>query len=324
MEINNLSNNLSNNLHNITEQQLLSILNSMRIDKSYNNLNEFTCIFKKIITGTCPDKFTYNLHYYKTHFHNELDSIPNEIKPFNRYNEIIMKYYNCLLNIFLKVENYYLGNNKYNGFESSNGSSIEIEFRIGTIENNKFNASISKSNFEKILNGVLENKQFIREHAKVSYSTYIDTFANIKNNKKSYRTTLDLNTNKINKVIHKEKIDTYDCECKGFPFDLRLSLSNEKEFKEDILQNNGLIEFTNSRKKERISISFSEGYTFDFTIVNSYLETIPIVTYEVELELDYKIIREKSGITENQNASQLKIMALKSFLVILELFEFFE
>jgi hypothetical protein len=309
------------------------IFNSLNIisdiDLHYPNHKSFSELFKNIISQSLNNIFTYDLTYYKTHLHNEPSSIPKELT--SLYDKYIMLYYNSLYQIFLKH------------FQiNSHIDSCEVEFRIGTIIDKRFNTDVSKIHFETMLNGFLNNNDFIKKYGMINYSDTTDFFTDFQNS--NIRITLDNITNKITKIIQKNKIDIYDFECKGCPFDLRLSYSNEKTvdnfynfYKQPYF--NGT--FKNFRRKERISISFMEKlYVFDFTIVNSYINFIPTTEYEIELEINLQklmsFIKNSKNIDTNlmnnysnnskkiESFNDFKTESIKGFILIFELFSLFE
>jgi hypothetical protein len=328
IDLNDYSDNISFILNSVKK---LHINDSSYTKNFIPKLMEFSDLFKTQITSPILlDSYTYDKRFHKTHLHNEKESIPSELS--SKYDNLIMKFYTSLLQSFLQYESY--EKSDCDDYNKLINNTYEIEFRLGKIENKKFNTNVSKIHFETILNGFLNNnKEFLTKFGKVSYTDQIDCFLN--HNKKSYRTTLK-NTNSSNNsnnsdvnifVISKKKLNSYDFECTDYPFDIRLGVAKEEyiphdKFKEFCTINKLFNKFNSSRRKERISVSFLENsYCFDFTIINSHIESVPVTEYEIEFEINPKKLKELYNITDS---NKWKIMSIKCFYMIFELFSYFE
>jgi len=169
---------------------------------------------------------------------------------------------------------------------------IEIEFRIGYLDQDKFNSNVPEIFYKKIFN------QLISSNFKKTTLETLDTFS------KGLRKSKDLIKNRST-VIKKEKIVSFDFSLINTPFDIRVSISREvkmtiKDFKEE--------ESSYSRNKNRTSFLY-KSWSFDLTEVSYIENSVPYKIYEVELEL----LNLKDDIYYLVHSSLLKVRDMALF-----------
>lgn len=156
-----------------------------------------------------------------------------------------------------------------------NEKGLEVEFRLGYINNDEFKTNIGKDFFDKITKNMsCTNIPSVREHTK-------DFFYSGKR--------LSYNTSDINDVgdvgddkgtcIIKEKLATVDFIFAGTGFDIRVSFSRETPTSKFPKEKASYI-----RIKDRISY-LHENVSYDFTKVTTKNNTVDVNVYEVELEI---------------------------------------
>jgi hypothetical protein len=141
---------------------------------------------------------------------------------------------------------------------------VEIEVRFGTQNGNKFDSSVDKRYFEKIIEiletGVwnlvecLETTEYIKDSVKLSLPS--------------------------NKAILKENIITRTHVLKDLPFDIRFSINQEFKFDTLVVSKNDSV----VRNKNRRSF-INDNFRYDLTIVNEKKNGISILKHEIEIEL---------------------------------------
>lgn len=148
----------------------------------------------------------------------------------------------------------------------SNEKNLEIEFRLGYVEDNKFKTDIGKIFFEKI-SKMLDNTTV---WSQVKKETTVDYFHSKKR----------LTVGKQNEsCLKKEKLAIVDFELIGSGFDVRVSFSREvpaSPFNKS--------EADYMRKKNRSSY-FYKNLSFDITDVTTDDNGVEDHAYEFELEL---------------------------------------
>ena len=140
---------------------------------------------------------------------------------------------------------------------------VELEIRLGTYNNNKFDSNVDKRYFEKIqeilMSGIWEK---IEDTVSVEY---IKDSVKIINNEKAI-----LKENVLNETI----------SLKNSPFDFRFSINQEFKLPlMDISKNDSLV-----RSKNRESF-FTNTFRYDLTVVNQKLNNVNILKHEIEIEL---------------------------------------
>jgi hypothetical protein len=147
---------------------------------------------------------------------------------------------------------------------------VEIEIRLGSINvynKNKFDSSIDKLYFEKILKNLEQFNEW-------KYTYVMNTVEYLKNNLRTieYENGYDLN-------IVKEKIYKQDYQLKNVPFDIRFSINQELVTPESVNKEDSLI-----RKKSRKTFQ-ADNFKYDLTYVTEIKNNIPKDKYEIEVEL---------------------------------------
>jgi hypothetical protein len=162
---------------------------------------------------------------------------------------------------------------------------VELEIRFGTLQFNKFDASIDRKYFEIIENGLKSSTipwETVEKKETVEYSKDNLRLINFKDNEN---------------LILKENILKKTVQMNNSPFDIRLSINQEFKY------NNELKNFTKNdctvRNKKRVSF-IAKDYRYDITFVK---ETINKITKE-KLELELEILVTKDTLTWNNQYIQ--------------------
>jgi len=162
---------------------------------------------------------------------------------------------------------------------------VELEIRFGTLQFNKFDASIDRKYFEIIENGLNSSTvswEMVEKKETVEYSKDNLRLINFKDNEN---------------LILKENILKKTVQMNNSPFDIRLSINQEFKY------NNELKNFTKNdctiRNKKRVSF-IAKDYRYDITFVK---ETINKITKE-KLELELEILVTKNTLTWNNQYIQ--------------------
>lgn len=155
-----------------------------------------------------------------------------------------------------------------------NEEGLEIEFRLGYINNDEFKTNIGKEFFDKITTKMSSvNMKSTHEQTK-------DFFHNGKRLSYNIRDITDGNDyDTKGTCIIKEKLATVDFIFAGTGFDVRVSFSKETPttgFPKD--------KASYTRTKDRTSY-FHGNISYDFTKVTTKNNTVDIHVYEVELEI---------------------------------------
>ena len=141
---------------------------------------------------------------------------------------------------------------------------VEIEVRFGTFNGKKFDSSIDKKYFEKIIN-ILETGEW-KNIVSIDTTELINDKTRLINDKS---------------MITKENILTKTQQLKSSPFDIRYSINQEFSL-------NSMVNSFNSEKiirnKSRKSF-ISDTFKYDLTIVNEKKNGINILKHEAELEI---------------------------------------
>lgn len=141
---------------------------------------------------------------------------------------------------------------------------LEIEFRLGYIENNSFNANISKEFYDKIHNELLNSSAFKKVNS-VSIDTFYDTPVRVRHSSSD------------NSYIKKTRLCNLDLSHE--PFDIRVSFS-----KEEIVKTKPNSKCVFIRNKERDSFLY-KYWSYDITKVTQTENSLDIVNHEIELEI---------------------------------------
>lgn len=146
-------------------------------------------------------------------------------------------------------------------------SDLEVEFRLGYIQGNKFNTDIGKDYFNTIKEQLDFSNVFETDIIKTT-----DYFF------KDRRMSINEENNSV--CIKKIKLKTLDFEFKGTGFDIRVAFSRE------IKSNRFPIEKAEyTRKKDRTSYNYNY-VKYDLTEVKNTINNVLYTNYEVEIELN--------------------------------------
>ncbi len=146
-----------------------------------------------------------------------------------------------------------------------NEENLEIEFRLGYIEDEEFKTDVGKDFFDKITDNLIDCELW----SSITTEKSQDYFYN------GRRLTV---TDKDSYCIKKEKLAIFDFVFVGTGFDLRVSFSKEipsKKFTED--------KASYKRIKERTSYTFKH-LSYDLTKVTMEENTVEDHLFEIELE----------------------------------------
>jgi hypothetical protein len=149
---------------------------------------------------------------------------------------------------------------------------LEVEFRLGKMNGNKFDTNIGKSNFEKLF------RRLSRYTAWDSIKTQkVCIFYGLR---KGLRVIYDEESD-IQTVITKHKIDVLDKSLEGMPLDVRISVALENPAAYDQDRDR----FENEKKRSRTSF-VRKGLSIDMSIVQSTdIDSEDEFVYQVELEI---------------------------------------
>lgn len=159
----------------------------------------------------------------------------------------------------------------------SNEKNLEIEFRLGYMENNKFKTNIGKIFFEKILKTLNSTSVW----SQVKKENTIDYF----NSKKRITSKNGEET-----CLKKEKLAVVDFELIGSGFDVRVSFSRETP-----VSPFNKSEYDYVRKKNRNSY-FYTNFSYDLTDVITEDNSVEDHTYEFELEIVKLDLKKMSSV----------------------------
>jgi len=151
---------------------------------------------------------------------------------------------------------------------------VEIEVRFGTINNNKFDSSIDKNYFNKIL-GILEKNSWVSTELKNTNEYFVERSKKLIVNEGS------------KKVILKEKIKTVDIICPDNPFDIRLSINQEFNLNSQVDRFTKQVEsgtVLGLRKKNRKSF-IDTHFRYDLTCVEETIDNVTKEKFELEMEI---------------------------------------
>ena len=151
---------------------------------------------------------------------------------------------------------------------------VEIELRIGQIQDNSFIAGLNSSTF---YDTILEKFNSCSEFIKIKNTTE-DIISG------KYRKTITFNKKKVSKqtVMFKHSVEKHNLTYTGTPYDIRISVA-----KEVMVDDVKITKTPDSiiRKKERNSFIYKSDYRIDITKVITTQNTVESVTYELEVEL---------------------------------------
>jgi hypothetical protein len=142
---------------------------------------------------------------------------------------------------------------------------LEIELRLGYLENNQFNTNVGHDFFDKIQTTLVNSEVW----SKIDHTVTTDYFYN------SRRLTVD---GKESVCVKKVKLEQFDFNIENSGFDLRVSFSNEFPSKRFAIDR---AEY--KRIKERTTFRWKD-IKFDLTKVTVENNTIKNINYEIEIE----------------------------------------
>jgi hypothetical protein len=145
---------------------------------------------------------------------------------------------------------------------------LEVEFRLGFIEESSFSTDVSEEFYQKIFQILDKSSCWTKKDS----TTTEDYFSNGK------RKSVNLVTKK-EIIIKKEKLIVLDFSFQGTPFDLRVSFSREipkKTFSEKNI---------NYKRQKKRKSYIHQYWNYDLTVVTTDENTVLEKTYEVELEI---------------------------------------
>jgi hypothetical protein len=150
----------------------------------------------------------------------------------------------------------------------ANEPNLEIEFRLGYLENDEFKTDIGKDFFDKITNNLVDSEVW----SSITQEKSEDYFFN------GRRLSI---TDKDPKgtCIKKEKLAIVDFIFSGSGFDIRVSFSKETPSKRFAIDKANY-----KRIKERTSFNFKH-LSFDLTKVTMEENTVEDHLFEIELEI---------------------------------------
>ncbi len=152
-----------------------------------------------------------------------------------------------------------------------NEKNIEFEFRLGFIDDGKFDTDVPIEFFNKIMSKLQSNKNW--EH--VEKRNTVDYFHS------GYRIGV---TNGNTECIKKSKLVTIDFKFEETPFDIRFCISKEEPCKLNDIDKK-IKSSEHKREKNRTRFKHKHWY-FDMTQVKEVENTIGNVTHEVELDVN--------------------------------------
>lgn len=161
---------------------------------------------------------------------------------------------------------------------------VEIELRLGTFNNKKFDSSIDKNYFLKILH---ELEYFVSNNNNNVTVEIIKTIEYIKNdsNNKNIKLIINESTNpNTENLIVKENIITTTTVLDNSPFDVRFSVNQEILLNSEIHNFNKNTQNIVIRNKLRKSFIFSD-YKYDLTSVVETINNLNKEKFEIEIEL---------------------------------------
>lgn len=149
---------------------------------------------------------------------------------------------------------------------------LEIELRIGQIQEGSFIPGLNSKKFYDLIKEKLDSSSELTKTSTVTEDKIVD----------NYKKTTSFNGKKITKqaVQSKNNIEKYNLTYTGTPYDIRIAVS-----KEEIVQSNLFKEKKNSivRKKYRDSYTYKD-YRIDLTKVITINNTVETINYELEIE----------------------------------------
>ena len=169
---------------------------------------------------------------------------------------------------------------------------VEIEIRLGTLNNNCFDSSVDKLYFRTI-NSALEKEKWVKVEKIFTVEHYNNT---INTSEKKENTRFIEYCNKVDDdfvktgnstVSIKENIISNTIQLKNSPFDVRFSINQEfsiNSYKDSFCKNLGDITTITTRNKARHSY-ISENFKYDLTYVIQTSNNINKEKYEIEIEL---------------------------------------
>ena len=175
---------------------------------------------------------------------------------------------------------------------------VEIELRIGSINNNKFDSSIDSQYFNKIVNA-LEVWNKWESVETIHTSEYIQNKLRLIVNEKNER-----------KKILKINILNKNYSIKGSPFDIRISINQELRTSAEIDNTQDYIIRNKSRKS-----FISDTFKYDCTMAESIINNVKKQLYEIEVEL---IVNETTLQWSNQYINDFLICKFNDLVNIVE------
>jgi len=178
---------------------------------------------------------------------------------------------------------------------------VEIEIRLGCLNFNKFDSSIDKTYFEKILSSFNGYNNW-----KNIYVT--NTIEYIKNNKK----IVTYPDGTIYTIL-KENIYKKDFQLKNIPFDIRFSVNQELLTRKEELTLENVDQFMIRNKSRK---TFEDlNFRYDLTYVTEVVNNISKDKFEFEIEL---IINEETLEWSNQYLNDFLVCKVQDIVNLIE------
>ena len=176
---------------------------------------------------------------------------------------------------------------------------VEIEVRLGSFNNKKFDSSIDKDYFNKLI-------LLLDSYSVWNSVIVLNTVEYILDSNRTIVTENNKKTNIIKKNILKR-----DIILNNFPFDIRFAINQELRSKTEVTPDplNGLI-----RQKSRKSY-YSSNFKYELTYVIETRNNIPKEKYEVEIEL---IINEETLEWNAQYLNDFLVCKIQDIFDLLE------
>ena len=150
-------------------------------------------------------------------------------------------------------------------------SNIEIEIRLGYIEDNYFDTNITNEYYKKINNTLNSFEGWSYNDNKTTTDYYYDG---------NLRLSIDTEGNRS--AMKKVRLVDIDIAYDSAPFDIRISVSQETPIDPNDINNNNL---KTSRNKKRIT-RIHDKWKFDLSEVTTEHNTLKKKGYEFEIEID--------------------------------------
>ena len=151
-----------------------------------------------------------------------------------------------------------------------NYSNIEIEIRLGYIQEKYFDSNITNEYYKKINNTLNSFKDWSYNDNKTTTDYYDGNL----------RLSIDMEGNRS--AMKKVRLTDIDIVYDSGPFDIRISVSQETPIDPNDVNNNNL---KTSRNKTRITRIYDK-WKFDLSEVTTEINNLKKKSYEFEIEID--------------------------------------